>query len=73
MDWIEQQPELVVELNKYNIPIEKFRWNWSVKNSTLTIRGRTTGLIVLKPLIKPYGDLKHIEPDTSNKRLYAMK
>ncbi len=73
MDWIEQQPELMVELNKYNIPVDKFRWNWSVKNSTLTIRGRTTGLVVLKPLIKPYGDLKHIEPDTNNKRLYAMK
>ena len=73
MDWIEQQPELMVELNKYNISVDKFRWNWSVKNSTLTIRGRTTGLLVLKPLIKPYGDLKHIEPDTSNKRLYAMK
>ena len=73
MDWIEQQDELMVELNKYNIAIDKFRWNWSVKNSTLVIRGRTTGLCILKPLIKPYGDLKHVEPDTSNKRLYAMK
>ncbi|MFK8061032.1 MAG: hypothetical protein AB8B78_13200 [Polaribacter sp.] len=73
MDWIEQQPELMVELGKYKVPVDKFRWNWAVKNSTLTIRGRTTGLVVLKPLTKPYGDLKHIEPDTSNKRLYAMK
>ncbi len=73
MDWIEQHEELIVELNKLNIPIEKFRWKWSVKNSTLIIRGKTTGLCVLKPLIKPYGKLQHIEPDTSNKRLYAMK
>jgi hypothetical protein len=73
MDWIEQHDELMAEINKYNVPLEKFRWNWSIKNSTLVIRGRTTGLCVLKPLIKPYGDLKHIEPDTSNKRLYAMK
>ncbi|QTD38240.1 hypothetical protein JL193_02735 [Polaribacter batillariae] len=73
MDWIETHSELMAELNKLNISIEKFRWNWSVKNNTLVIRGRTTGLCVLKPLIKPYGDLKHIEPDTSNKRLYAMK
>lgn len=73
MDWIEQKEELMVALNKYNIPVEKYRWNWSTKNSTLIIRGRTTGLVVLKPLIKPYGDLQHIEPDTSNKRLYAMK
>lgn len=73
MDWIEAHNVLLSELNKLNIPIDKFRWNWSVKGSKLVIRGRTTGLCVLKPLIKPYGDLKHIEPDTSNKRLYAMK
>ena len=73
MDWIEQHEELMVEINKYNVPLEKFRWNWTTKNSTLVIRGRTSALCVLKPLIKPYGDLKHIEPDTSNKRLYAMK
>lgn len=73
MDWIEAHDELLSELNKFNIPVDKFRWNWSVKGSKLVIRGRTTGLCVLKPLIKPYGDLKHIEPDTSNKRLYAMK
>jgi hypothetical protein len=73
MDWIEQHDELMEEMNKHNIPLEKYRWNWSTKNSSLIIRGRTTGLVVLKPLIKPYGDLKHIEPDTNNKRLYAMK
>lgn len=73
MDWIEQDEILLAELNKYKIPVDKFRWNWSVKGNKLVIRGRTTGLCVLKPLIRPYGDLKHIEPDTSNKRLYAMK
>ena len=73
MDWIETQDELLFELNKYNISIEKFRWSWSVKGSQLVIKGKTTGLCVLKPLIKPYGDLKHVKPDTNNKRLYAMK
>ena len=73
MDWIEQNDELMLEMNNYNIPLEKYRWNWSTKNSTLIIRGRTSGLVVLKPLIRPYGDLKHIEPDTNNKRLYGMK
>lgn len=73
MDWIETQDELLSELEKYNISVEKFRWNWSIKGSILVIRGRTSALCVLKPLIKPYGDLKHIEPDTSNKRLYAIK
>ena len=69
--WIEQQDELLLELKKYNVSVEKFRWTWTVQGSTLTVRGLTTGLCVLKPLIKPYGDLEHIQPDTSNKRLYA--
>jgi hypothetical protein len=73
MDWIEQDENLMAELHTYNVPIEKYRWTWEVKNSKLTIKGRTTGLCVLKPLLQPYGDLKHIEPDTKNKRLYAMK
>jgi hypothetical protein len=73
INWIQQKEELVLELKKYKIPIAKFRWNWSVKGTTLVVRGRTTGLCILKPLIKPYGDLKHVVPDTSNKRLYALK
>ena len=73
MDWIETKNELVVELKKYSIPVEKFRWNWSVKGSILIIRGRSSGLCVLKPLIKPYGQLKHVTPDISNKRLYVIK
>ena len=73
MDFIEQQEVLYFEVEQLNIPIEKFRWSYQMKNSTLIIKGKTTGLIVLKPLIKPYGELQHITPDTNNKRLYAMK
>ncbi|MGJ8745626.1 hypothetical protein [Polaribacter sp.] len=73
IEWVNLQDDLKLMLDSYHIPAEKFRWTSSVKNSKLTIKGKTTALCVLKPLIKPYGDLKHIEPDTNNKRLYAMK
>ena len=73
MDFIEQQEELYVQVEQLNIPIEKFRWDYTLKNSTLTIKGMSTALVVLKPLIKPYGELEYINPDTNNKRLYAMK
>ena len=73
MDWIEQNEDLTLELEKLEIPVDKFRWQWKIKNSMLILKGKTTVLCVLKPLIKPYGDLKHIEPDTNNKRLFAMK
>ncbi|WP_298781487.1 hypothetical protein [uncultured Polaribacter sp.] len=73
MDFIENEEVLYTKIKKLNIPLEKFRWSWKIKNSALIIQGKTTGLVVLKPLIKPYGKLKHIKPDTKNKRLYAMK
>lgn len=72
MDWIEQDEQLSKVMENYNIPLEKFRWRSIVKGNKLIIKGKTTVLCVLKPLIKPYGDLQHIEPDTENLRLYAM-
>lgn len=72
MDFIQLKEGLYTEFVKLNIPLEKFRWTSKVKNSRFTIYGSTTGLIVLKPLIKPYGELEHVKPDTNNKRLYAM-
>ena len=73
MDWIESDPDLTKRVTKLNIPIDKFRWSYKIKNSTLIIKGNSTALCVLKPLTKPYGNLEHIKPDTKNKRLYAMK
>lgn len=73
IDFIEQQDDLYFEVERLKIPIDKFRWTYSMNNSTLTIKGKTTVVVVLKPLIKPYGELQHITPDTNNKRLYAMK
>ena len=71
MDWIEKDEELSKVMSAYNIPLEKFRWRSVVKGNQLVIKGKVTVLCVLKPLIKPYGDLQHVEPDTENLRLYA--
>lgn len=72
MDWIAEDELLAKEIAKFDIPVEKFRWKATAKGNKLIIKGKTTVLCVLKPLIKPYGDLQHIEPDTENLRLYAM-
>lgn len=72
MDFIEQQEFLYAKIKALNIPIEKFRWSWSLKNSVVSITGKASVYVVLKPLIRPYGELQHIKPDTDNKRLYAM-
>ncbi|MDX8554742.1 hypothetical protein MK851_14060 [Tenacibaculum sp. 1B UA] len=73
MDFIASEEDLMKEVEKTNIPVEKFRWSYTVKNSQLIIKGKSSALCVLKPLTKPYGELEHVKPDTNNKRLYAMK
>ncbi len=73
MDFIANDESLMKDMNKLNIPVDKFRWTYKIKNNKLIIKGKTSVLCVLKPLTKPYGDLEHIKPDTNNKRLYAMK
>ncbi len=73
MDWIAEDEQLSKVMAKYNIPLEKFRWKSYTKGNKLVIKGKTTVICVLKPLIMPYGDLKHIEPDVDNLRLYALR
>ncbi|WP_064967961.1 hypothetical protein [Tenacibaculum ovolyticum] len=73
MDFIAADEDLMEKMNKLKIPVDKFRWTYTIKDTKLIIKGKTSVLCVLKPLTKPYGDLKHVKPDTNNKRLYAMK
>ena len=73
MDFIESNEDLTNDFNTYNIDIEKFRWKTSVKNGKLTVKGITTVLCILKPIIKPYGDLQHVEPEIDNLRLFIVE
>ncbi|MDA9339526.1 hypothetical protein N9Q68_00985 [Polaribacter sp.] len=71
MKYLKQHNIIYADFSKIGIELVKFRWRWTIKNNQLTIKGKTTALCVLKPLTKPYGDLEHVEPDTSNLRMYA--
>ena len=73
MDYISEDEDLAKEFSTYNIPLEKFRWKSYIKGDKLIIQGKTTVLCVLKPLIKPYGDLEHITPEIDNLRLYNVE
>ncbi len=73
MDWISEDELISKEISNYNIPLEKFRWKTYVKGNKLIIKGKTTVLCVLKPIIKPYGDLEHVAPEIDNLRLYNVE
>ena len=70
MDWIAEDEDISIAFRAYNIPLEKFRWTSNVKDEKLIIKGKTSVVCILKPLIKPYGELEHITPEIDNKRLY---
>jgi hypothetical protein len=73
MDWIEADEETSNKFSQYNIPLEKFRWKSYKKGDKLIIKGTTTVLCILKPLIKPYGDLEHVKPEIDNLRLFSVE
>ncbi len=52
MDWISEDEEIALALHQLNIPIEKYRWRSSVSGNTLTIKGKTTVLCVMQPVMQ---------------------
>lgn len=72
INFILQDQDLALKMEAMKIPLNKFRWKAVIDNNKLKIKGKTTVLCVLKPIIKPYGDLQHVEPKIDNVRLYAI-
>ncbi|WP_405604581.1 hypothetical protein [Polaribacter sp. Asnod1-A03] len=70
MDWIIDKEEISRELLKLHIPIEKYRWNYKVKNNKLIILGKTTVICVLKPITTKKETVKHVLASTKNTDLY---
>ncbi|WP_420573982.1 hypothetical protein [Kordia sp.] len=52
IDWISEDENLLNTIKAFNIPIEKFRWLTKVRGNTLTIKGKTTVLCVMQPIMK---------------------
>jgi len=63
IDWIKAIDDLKNEVSKFNIPIEKFRWLFKTLGNTLIIKGKTTVLCVLQPVMHPQNTKKHASAD----------
>ncbi|WP_046759101.1 hypothetical protein [Kordia jejudonensis] len=50
--WISEDESLLSVITKFDIPIEKFRWLTKVRGNTLFIKGKTTVLCVMQPIMK---------------------
>ena len=51
MDWIAESTEMAKTLYALNIPIEKYRWRTKVQANKLIVKGKTTVLCVLEPIM----------------------
>ncbi len=51
MDWLTENEQTASVLFELGIPIEKYRWRTAVKGTTLTIKGKTSVLCVLQPIL----------------------
>ena len=71
MDWIVERDELSEALYALNIPIEKFRWRAQAKGNTLTIKGKTSVVCVLQPLMKTDDPNEYLEPDIFDPGLFV--
>jgi len=52
MDWVSESSEMATILYHLNIPIEKYRWKSEIHGNKLLIKGKTTVLCVLQPILQ---------------------
>lgn len=72
MDWISGSPEMAEVLFKLNIPIEKFRWRSRVQGNKLIIKGKTTVLCVLAPILQANDASEYQNTNIQDPLLYQI-
>ncbi|WP_155941667.1 DUF4347 domain-containing protein [Maribacter sp. Hel_I_7] len=72
MDWISESPEMAEVLFKLNIPIEKFRWRSTVEGNILLIKGKTTVLCVLAPILQSNDQNEYQSVTVNDPSLYQI-
>ncbi|AOW19577.1 hypothetical protein [Urechidicola croceus] len=69
-DWMKENQEIAKDLEQMNIPIQKFRWFETVKGNKLIIKGKSTVVVVLEPVMSPAYPQEYMTPTIDNLRLF---
>ncbi len=72
MDWVSEDSEMASTLLALQIPMEKYRWRSKIKGNTLYIKGKTTVLCVLKPIVEENDAFEYKNIDFNDVSLYQM-
>ncbi|WP_346881794.1 hypothetical protein [uncultured Algibacter sp.] len=70
MDWVSESQEMAETLYNLNIPIEKYRWKSQIKGNKLYIKGKTTVLCVLEPILHANDDSEYRTATIDDTSLY---
>lgn len=71
LDFIKEDPKLIQAILDTGIPISKFRWLAHSNGKTLHIKGKTTVLSVLKPIMNAQDSGAYLFPEVSNATIYT--
>ncbi len=72
MDWIVENEAISEKLFQLGIPIEKYRWRTSTKDKTMRIKGKSTALCVLQPLMEKNDSTEYRNIALDDKELFVM-
>ena len=72
MDWISESQEMAKVLFELNIPIEKYRWRTKIQGNKLLIKGKTTVLCVLAPILQANDKGEYQKPRVEDPQLYQI-
>lgn len=72
MDWVSEDSEMAEILYNLKIPIEKYRWKSKIKGNKLYIKGKTTVLCVLEPILEENDPTEYKVTDLNDTSLYQI-
>lgn len=72
MGFVSESPEMADALYRLNIPLEKYRWKIQIQGNTLIIKGKTTVLCVLEPILQEKDENEYRQTDLNDIFLYQI-
>lgn len=72
MDWIDDNEAYGQLVKDTGIPLEKFRWRAVKVGQKVIIKGKTTAVCVMKPMMQHNNPLSYVRTEFDNQRYYTQ-
>ena len=72
MDWVQGIDELRTQIEAFHIPIEDYRWLSKTSGNTLHIKGKTTVLCIMQPIMKQHNSETYLPIDIENEHYIKL-